>query len=145
MFKGFNLVFLLLVSLKSFELTTWSNTCQANSCESAFELCFYCYGQRQCKICVDSFRPECLKCLEDIYDNKHLHNLNGHHHFICESNDELNQRACHLYCRGQFHPSGECSLVNSHSVCQCNTNPDQTVSRPNNVTYPSSIYESTTT
>ncbi|CAF1079029.1 unnamed protein product [Brachionus calyciflorus] len=128
--KFFLLTFLVVISLSGIDLATWSNTCTINKCELALDSCYFCLGQRQCITCVNSLKPECLKCLEEIFDKKNLNNLNGHQNLICSSNEEINQKACHLHCRGKYQQTGECELKNKQKTCKCKNNNFFTLTKP---------------
>lgn len=89
------------------------------SCSSHFNFCFNCYGIPQCTECLISIRPECSSCINDIYQDDQLENINGKKYLICDKSKELHNEICHLYCRGKFYATGTCQKLKNKPVCRC--------------------------
>ncbi|RNA06326.1 WD-40 repeat [Brachionus plicatilis] len=84
----------------------WLNACRPNVCsETAFSLCWNCFGERVCKSCISFNKWECSTCADGIYNKENLEKISGNHYLICDSMDSIQSRVCHLFCRGQYSQS----------------------------------------
>lgn len=117
MLKIINLILVFLYAVSS--ETKWDDTCQLNSCFAYLSFCNTCYGERQCIACLTSLNPNCELCAENIYEKQNTVIINETEYSQCLRHDELNQKLCHFYCRGQFYPTGQCNHVDNQLVCEC--------------------------
>ncbi|CAF0727637.1 unnamed protein product [Brachionus calyciflorus] len=100
----------------------WLTSCSFSGCYITFNSCLNCFGERNCKNCITSIKPECSVCADDIYNKNDLEEIGGNQYFICDSLDNFQVKACQLYCRGQYFQSGQCLRVQNVPVCQCSLN-----------------------
>ena len=100
---------------------SWLFTCAINSCSPFLNLCFNCFGERQCKTCITNIKSDCELCANDIYDKNNLEYIGGKEYLICDSTEPLHTKVCHLFCRGQFSQTGFCSKVQNVPVCICSS------------------------
>ncbi|RNA20443.1 hypothetical protein BpHYR1_053963, partial [Brachionus plicatilis] len=97
----------------------WLISCTLSGCSFAFSSCMNCYGERGCKSCIALSKPECAVCADDIFNKEDLETINGNQYMICDSQDPIQSKVCHLYCRGQFSQSGKCVRENNLPICKC--------------------------
>ncbi|RNA23189.1 WD-40 repeat [Brachionus plicatilis] len=97
----------------------WLISCTLSGCSLAFNSCMNCFGERGCKSCISLSKPECAECADDIFNKDDLEIINGNEYLICDSQDPIQSRVCHFYCRGQFAQSGQCIRENNLPICKC--------------------------
>ena len=95
--------------------------CRTDFCKEALESCIAknCYGARGCKSLVELFYPACIRCADDILDQNNYELVNGNYHLVCDSNDDLQVKACLYYCRVYYYPFGQCVRQNNVPICRC--------------------------
>ena len=80
-----------------------------------------CFGKANCKSCVEDYKPSCLKCVDDIYDEtaqiqSPSTNTNT---IICDNNNQMHSTVCNFFCRSLFKPFYKCEVINSFPLCTC--------------------------
>lgn len=105
--------------LNQVESKYWLVSCTLDSCSFAFNSCMNCFGVLGCKSCITLNKPECSVCVDDIYNKDDLETINGNQYLLCDSLDPMQSAVCHLYCRGQYAQSGQCTVENGLPICKC--------------------------
>ncbi|RNA20441.1 hypothetical protein BpHYR1_053961 [Brachionus plicatilis] len=123
----------------------WLISCTLSGCSFAFSSCMNCYGERGCKSCIALSKPECAVCADDIFNKEDLETINGNQYLICDSQDPIQSKVCHLYCRGQFSQSGNCVRENNFPICKCSSESGSFTSDPTVTTQTQPPTYSTTT
>lgn len=95
-----------------------SITCSTSFCKIALEPCLKCYGITQCKKCILSIEQQCFPCVNEIYTPKSII-IGKSEYQMCSGINQLDNKICHLYCRGDFYYTGACTVLNDFLVCQC--------------------------
>lgn len=114
----------------SIQVKFWIATCTLNECSTALNTCINCFGERNCKSCITSAKADCSTCANDIYNKDELENIGGNQYLICDNSDPIQQKVCHLFCRGQYLQTGFCVRIQNIPVCQCMTDSPTTTTRP---------------
>lgn len=99
----------------------WLITCGYSGCMFAFNFCFTCLGENNCKECLSSINQICSSCADDIFKQDFMEVIDGVNYLICDPMDLVQTKVCHLFCRGQFKTTGQCVRVNNLPVCQCSS------------------------
>ena len=101
----------------------WQSICSINSCESTLQECIShaCFGKANCKSCVEDYKLECSKCVDEIYDETAQIQLPGlnQNTIICDSNNQMHTTVCNFFCRSSFKPFYKCELISSIPICTC--------------------------
>lgn len=97
----------------------WLESCKESSCDGAFEACKMCNGETQCQKCIKESALSCLKCAFEIYDKADQEHINGTHFLLCDPEEELQSKVCHMFCRGIFRATGRCQIVDNIPLCIC--------------------------
>lgn len=101
----------------------WLISCSLNDCSFAFNSCMNCFGEQDCKICITLSQPECSLCADDIFNKDDMESLNGNNYLICDSFDPIQEKVCHIYCRGKYKQYGQCVRENNFPICKCSSEP----------------------
>lgn len=102
-------------------LKNWLFTCTSTECSAALSICSNCLGERQCKSCITNYKAECSVCAEDIFNKNDLESIGGNDYLMCDSSDQFHGKICHLFCRGQYYQTGQCTRLINLPICQCTT------------------------
>jgi hypothetical protein len=108
-------------------------TCRNDFCKKGLESCIAnnCYGARGCRSLIELSYPNCTRCVDDILDQNNYELVNGNYHYVCDSNDDLQVKACLYYCRVYYYPFGQCVRQNNVPICRC-LDEDTNLSSPYN-------------
>ena len=100
-------IYLCIASVTAVNLSVSS---RSEFCKDGLEKCILrnCYGSRKCKSVINSFYPNCTRCVDDILDQNNYEIVNGNYHLACDPNDDLQISACYFYCRVYYYPVGQC-------------------------------------
>ena len=116
-------IFLCIASVSAVDLSKiWTVTCRSDFCKEGLDTCISsnCYGARGCKSVIDTFYPNCTRCVDDILDQSNYELVNGNYQLICDNTDDLQVKACLFYCRVNWYPYGECVRQNNNMrICRC--------------------------
>jgi hypothetical protein len=95
---------------------SWLYPCAEAKCTDSIDACIEkkCLGRKQCTECIRDDDYDCTRCVNEIFSKLNL--INGE--FICFINDPLQEKACQLYCRGQFQINGKCER-NEKQIPRC--------------------------
>ncbi len=121
-----NKYFLSRKSFESFDLSQriWITSCRPDICLNALNKCIdsNCFTIDQCKHCVIDESINCAQCAIELFNEKHLQNINETSYLICDPNDNVQVTGCQLYCRGKLFSNGHCERVENFPVCKCEEN-----------------------
>ena len=127
-------------------LFCWTVTCRSEFCKESLETCISnnCFGVRVCKSIIDTFYPNCTRCVDDILDQSNYELVNRNYQLVCDNTDDLQVKACIFYCRVNWYPYGDCVKQNNYMrICRCL---DEDINTPiSTLTTTTSPYTSTTT
>ena len=125
MFQKIFFSFLLFVSTTNAFVADLSKvyifTCRSDSCIDGLQACITnnCFGARVCRSLMELLYPDCIRCVDDILDQSNYEIVNGNYHLVCDSNDNLQIKACLYYCRVYYYPFGQCVRQNNIPICRC--------------------------
>ena len=111
-------------------------TCRSDFCIEGLQACITnnCYGARVCRSLIESFYPNCTRCVDDILDQNNYEIVNGNYHLMCDPNDDMQVKACLYYCRVNWYTYGECvRQSNNIRICRC-FDEDNNIGTPNTTT-----------
>ncbi|RNA06504.1 NACHT and WD domain [Brachionus plicatilis] len=97
----------------------WLTTCPLSGCTLTFNACLGCYGERNCKSCITSIKPECATCADDIFAEDGLETINENKYLLCDANDSFQVTVCHFHCRGRYYQTGKCTRLLNFPICEC--------------------------
>ena len=116
-------IFLCIASVTAVDLSkNWIVTCRSDFCKEGLDTCISnnCFGARQCKSVIDTFYPNCTRCVDEILDSSQYELVNGNYQLVCDSGDDLHVKACLFYCRVNWYAYGECVRQNNNMrICRC--------------------------
>jgi hypothetical protein len=95
----------------------WIGPCNSNNCDKIIEKCISidCLGRIQCRRCVEFYSLECSECIYGIFDLNEQEVINDKIQFICDKHNEIQTKACTIYCRGNMYYNGSCETKS----CEC--------------------------
>ncbi|RNA06506.1 hypothetical protein BpHYR1_054191 [Brachionus plicatilis] len=123
MFKGVLLIstlfFVSTLETWNIQPKFWLTSCSLSGCSLTLNACHHCYGEKNCKSCITSIKPECSKCVDDIFNQSDLQNVEDNKYLLCDASDSFQVTVCHFHCRGKYYQTGNCIRLNNIPVCQC--------------------------
>jgi hypothetical protein len=115
-FKGLNFQ----VLKQTHHSREWQSICSILSCQPILERCVRnnCEGKDNCRNCVQSENPTCLRCVDGLLNNEDFL-VNGIQTIACDVNNIQHQTVCNFYCRIKESFFSKCEIRDNYPVCNC--------------------------
>jgi hypothetical protein len=106
--------------LRSQDQRGWESICSILSCKPVLEFCIRnnCLGKDDCRNCVISENPICVRCVDGLLDEQYF-TINGAQTILCDPVNNLHQTTCNFYCRMKETITWKCEQIGGYPLCNC--------------------------